>query len=124
MARGGRRGRPKKAQSTASSPQLQQKISDERNGEGDSSVSPQLKDIGNETVQTPPTSATSPGHRTISSFAALVDPDEGSSLAFVPTSLIDGVKCAKIDREDVLPEIEYWRSAVLCSILAVNGWVF
>ena len=53
-------------------------------------------------------------------YIALVNPDEGSSFVFVQTSLINGVKCAKIDKEDVLPEIEYWKSAVLCSILGVN----
>ena len=30
------------------------------------------------------------------------------------------MKCARIQSKDVLPEIEYWKLAVLCSVLGAN----
>ena len=55
-----------------------------------------------------------------SSYASLVDPEEGASLKYVPALIIIGVKCAKIKSGDVSPEINYWQSTVLCTILGVN----
>ncbi|KAJ8419566.1 LOW QUALITY PROTEIN: hypothetical protein Cgig2_004597 [Carnegiea gigantea] len=55
-----------------------------------------------------------------STYASMVDPEEGTELKFVPTKIINGVKCAKIKKEDVMPEIEFWQSAILCSILGAN----
>ncbi|KAJ8423017.1 hypothetical protein Cgig2_016783 [Carnegiea gigantea] len=34
--------------------------------------------------------------------------------------MINGVKCAKIIKEDVNPDVEYWQNAVLCSVLGAN----
>ena len=55
-----------------------------------------------------------------SSFAQLVDPDEGTELKFVPSNVINGVRCAHLERTDVEVEIQYWQSAVLCSVLGAN----
>ncbi|KAJ8436659.1 hypothetical protein Cgig2_003038 [Carnegiea gigantea] len=38
-----------------------------------------------------------------SSYASVVDPDEGTKLKFVPTRITNGVKCAKLEKKDV-----YW----------------
>ncbi|KAJ8420481.1 hypothetical protein Cgig2_030604 [Carnegiea gigantea] len=54
------------------------------------------------------------------SYAALVDPDEGSMLRFVPVAEVNGIKCPQIESADVISEIEYWQSAVLCSVLGAN----
>ncbi|KAJ8420152.1 hypothetical protein Cgig2_019165 [Carnegiea gigantea] len=51
-------------------------------------------------------SVTTPSRGTVSSYASLVNPDEGTSLKFVETPMINGVKFAKIDTEDVIPEIK------------------
>ena len=44
----------------------------------------------------------------LSSYASMVDPDEGTDLKFMPTHSINGVRCAKVEEEDVATEIEYW----------------
>ncbi|KAJ8421942.1 hypothetical protein Cgig2_012934 [Carnegiea gigantea] len=77
---------------------------------------------GNETVLSTLSiaAAATPSPGILSSYASLVNPDEGSSLNFVQTPVIDGVKCAKIEINDVIPEIEYWQSAILCSVLGAN----
>ncbi|KAJ8420158.1 hypothetical protein Cgig2_021593 [Carnegiea gigantea] len=53
-------------------------------------------------------------------YAAMTDSNEGTSLNFFQTPVVNGVKCAKIKSKDVQPEIEYWKSAVLCSVLGAN----
>ncbi|KAJ8427105.1 hypothetical protein Cgig2_029814 [Carnegiea gigantea] len=55
-----------------------------------------------------------------SSYASLVDPEEGTELKFVSAKIIDWKKIAKIDKEDVENEIEYWQNAVICSFLGAN----
>ncbi|KAJ8419299.1 hypothetical protein Cgig2_027981 [Carnegiea gigantea] len=55
-----------------------------------------------------------------SSYASLVDHDEGVELKFLPTEVINGTKVAKIDMADVENEIEYRQHAVLCSVLGAN----
>ncbi|KAJ8420572.1 hypothetical protein Cgig2_025919 [Carnegiea gigantea] len=47
----------------------------------------------------------------VSSYASLVDPEEGTELKFVSTEIIDGKQIAKIERED---------NAVLCYVLGAN----
>ncbi|KAJ8428619.1 hypothetical protein Cgig2_009145 [Carnegiea gigantea] len=61
-------------------------------------------------AQVPPTS----------SYASLVDPDDGTSLNFVPATLINGKKCAKLEKADIFPDIDYWKNAVLCSVMGAN----
>jgi len=59
--------------------------------------------------------------RNVISFCpAMTDRDEGTSLNFVHSPVINGVKCAKIEPQDIQSEIEYWNSAVLCSVLGAN----
>jgi len=50
----------------------------------------------------------------------MVDPEEGTKLKFVPTKLINGVKCAKIEKEYVMLEIKFYQSAILYSVLGAN----
>ncbi|KAJ8420993.1 hypothetical protein Cgig2_013322 [Carnegiea gigantea] len=54
------------------------------------------------------------------SYASVIDPDEGMEPQFVPTRIINGVKCGKLEKQDVVAEIKYWQNAVLCSILGAN----
>jgi len=61
--------------------------------------------------------AISPNRRIVSCYASLVDPNEGTSLKFIQAPLVNGVLCAKIESNDINPEIAYWQSAMLCSIL-------
>jgi len=56
----------------------------------------------------------------MTSFASLLDPDEGTSLKYVPATEINGKNCAKIDKTDVQPEINYWEHAVICRVLGAN----
>ncbi|KAJ8423094.1 hypothetical protein Cgig2_023476 [Carnegiea gigantea] len=41
-------------------------------------------------------------------------------LKFIPALIINGVKCAKIEKTNTAPEINYWQSAVLCTVLGAN----
>ncbi|KAJ8424909.1 hypothetical protein Cgig2_001552 [Carnegiea gigantea] len=75
-----------------------------------SSTPPQKKvtmNVANETVVKP-------------TYASLVDPNEGTALEFIPAADINGVKCAKVDFEDIEEEVNYWHNAVLCCILGAN----
>ena len=40
-------------------------------------------------------------------YASMVDLGEGAELQFMPSSLINGVKCAKVELDDVKDEIDY-----------------
>ncbi|KAJ8420062.1 hypothetical protein Cgig2_009515 [Carnegiea gigantea] len=55
------------------------------------------------------------------SYATLIDSDAGTSLNFVQAPMINSVKCAKIKSNDVTPEIDYWKSSILCSVLGANA---
>jgi len=44
----------------------------------------------------------------ISSYASTIDPDEGHLLKYIESATINGTKCARIEHQDVAPEIEYW----------------
>jgi len=50
----------------------------------------------------------------------MVDPEEVSMLKYVPVSEVNGIECVQIKPDDVVPEIKYWQSRVLCSVLGVN----
>jgi len=54
------------------------------------------------------------------SFSQLVDPNEGTELQFVPSKCINGTKCTQLEKSDVMDEIHYWKSAVLCTVLGAN----
>ena len=55
-----------------------------------------------------------------SSYAAMADLDKGTSLNFVHSPMVNGMKCAKIEPQDVQSEIDYWKTAVLCSVIGAN----
>jgi len=55
-----------------------------------------------------------------SSYASMVDRGKGTDLYFIPSSLINGVKCAKVELDDVQQEIDYWQHAVFCQMLGGN----
>ncbi|KAJ8421292.1 LOW QUALITY PROTEIN: hypothetical protein Cgig2_031131 [Carnegiea gigantea] len=50
----------------------------------------------------------------------LTDPNEGTELKFIPSSIINGVKCTNLVKSDVEVEIQYWQSAVLCTVIGAN----
>ncbi|KAJ8420347.1 hypothetical protein Cgig2_032085 [Carnegiea gigantea] len=58
--------------------------------------------------------------QTISSYASMVGPNEGTALEFVPANEINGVKCAKLVTEDLEDEVAYWQNAVICCVLRAN----
>ena len=82
----------------------------------------QLEVLGIESNGTVPREdeLTSTQVKSTSSCASLVDLEEGTDLKFVSAEFIDGERIAKIDREDVEAEIEYWQNAVICSVLGAN----
>ena len=51
-----------------------------------------------------------------SSFASLVDPNAGTDLRYIPTTVVNRINCARIEKLDVESEINYWHNAVLCSV--------
>ncbi|KAJ8420807.1 hypothetical protein Cgig2_019766 [Carnegiea gigantea] len=114
MARGGRRGRSRQVALISQEGDQIEALQTSR-GEGENQVEvfaaesnrtvTQGAEIANTQVQI------------VSSYASLVDPEEGTELKFVSTEIIDGKQIAKIEREDVEAEIDYWQNAVLCSVL-------
>ncbi|KAJ8420906.1 LOW QUALITY PROTEIN: hypothetical protein Cgig2_013563 [Carnegiea gigantea] len=56
----------------------------------------------------------------LSSYASLIDPNEGTELRYIPTMVVNGIKCARITKLDVKSEISYWQNAILCSVLGAN----
>ncbi|KAJ8438641.1 hypothetical protein Cgig2_016387 [Carnegiea gigantea] len=73
--------------------------------------------------QTPGTEAPqvdSHQHQNVTTYASLINPEMGNNLKFIPTDLVNGNVCAKLETEDVSTEIEYWRSSVLCSVMGPN----
>ena len=41
-------------------------------------------------------------------------------MKYVPAQTINGNRYAKLEIEDVAPEVEYWKNAVICSVLGAN----
>ena len=111
MARGGKRGRPK------SQPEPPESTSPSPSSTGHSA--PQTSDNSLHSV---PTMAPNRINETVTrpTYASLVDPDEGTALEFVPVTEINGVKCAKVDLEDIEQEVNYWQNAVICCVLGAN----
>ncbi|KAJ8425480.1 hypothetical protein Cgig2_023896 [Carnegiea gigantea] len=58
--------------------------------------------------------------KTTGLHVSLVDSDEGIDLNFVSAKVINGKKITKIERGDVEAEIEFWKNAVICSVLRAN----
>ena len=55
-----------------------------------------------------------------SSFAQLVDPNEGTEFNFVLIKLINGIKSARLEKSNVEAEVLYWQNAVLRIVLGAN----
>jgi len=56
----------------------------------------------------------------VSTYAAMVDPNKGTQLSYVLAMITDGIKYARIEKQDVASEVEYWSTAVLCGVLGAN----
>ena len=84
------------------------------------SLSPPVVDASRATATNHP--STLPSHQgiTLSSYASLIDPDEGNYLEFILANEFNGVSCAVLEQEDVSTEIDYWNSSVLCFVLGSN----
>ncbi|KAJ8452493.1 hypothetical protein Cgig2_000082 [Carnegiea gigantea] len=54
-------------------------------------------------------------------YASLVDPEEGTALEFFPVPEINGVKCAKAELEDIEEEVNYSQNAVICCVVGANA---
>jgi len=54
------------------------------------------------------------------SYAQLLDPNEGTELKFIPSLNINGMRCTKIEKSDVVDEITNWNNAVLCTVMGTN----
>ena len=50
----------------------------------------------------------------------MVDPDEGTELRFISATTINGIRCAILEKDDVVTEIQYWKQSVLCTMLGAN----
>ncbi|KAJ8431317.1 hypothetical protein Cgig2_032307 [Carnegiea gigantea] len=130
MARGGRKGRAKQARDPVSPriPVAAQEgtIDLDSTSKGESSnatlpVTTEVSEIEPLRVPSPNTYDAAFQSNTIkSSYAAMADPDEGTSLNFVHSLMVNGVKCAKIEPQDVQSEVDCWKSAVLCSVIGAN----
>ena len=55
-----------------------------------------------------------------SSYASLLDLDEGTAPPYFPPVEVNDLRCAKITHKDVKTELDYWQTAVLCSVLGAN----
>ena len=56
----------------------------------------------------------------MSSYASLVDPEEGTVLKYVPVMGVNGHRCARIGRQDIQSEVDYWSTAIICEVLGAN----
>ena len=62
-------------------------------------VSPKSPGTSNQVTLNP-----TPKH---TSYASMLDPDEGNTLEYIPVIEINGVACAQLEIEDVSEKIEY-----------------
>lgn len=54
------------------------------------------------------------------SYAAVADPNIGTELRFIEAHDINGSRVPSICMEDVKPELEYWSTAIICTVLGAN----
>lgn len=130
MARGGRKGRPKhpidasRVQKTPVAAKSVEKVvspaSSSSNKEPNETPIPVAVAASSSPSSTVPEPSSPVPELPRPTYASLLDEDEGTHLRYIPAQVIDGRKCAQIEREDVASEIEYWQSAVLCSVLGAN----
>ena len=123
MARGGNRGRPKAQQwppetpIVMASPTLTNSLVEDGIKQEETASSPSIAQVGRDTTVI---SGDGSSGRIQPPYTALVNPDEGTTLEYVPAQCINGVVCAKLDAADVEDEISYWQNAVLCCVLGAN----
>jgi len=118
MARGGRRGRPQLNRGN-------QGDMEPSTTEPAATAAPEQVIDGTETQPKQPTNriVIAKGQtltRVLPAFASLVDPNEGTTLEFIPVIEINGTKCAQLNVEDIEDEVTYWQNAVLCCVLGAN----
>lgn len=53
-------------------------------------------------------------------YAQALEPKRGMKLEFSKYEVVEGVKIAKIEKEDVESEVKYWESAIVCCVLGAN----
>jgi len=53
-------------------------------------------------------------------YASLVDPEEGTTLKYVPMADFNGKQCVKMERSDTRSEVEYWSTAIICGVVGAN----
>lgn len=51
----------------------------------------------------------------------LIDLDEGFVLKHMPMIEVNRIKFAKIERDDVVPDIDFWANAILCCAIGANS---
>ncbi|KAJ8425413.1 hypothetical protein Cgig2_010252 [Carnegiea gigantea] len=56
----------------------------------------------------------------VSPYALLIDLDEGFALKHIPVIRVNRKKFAKIERDDVVPKIDYRVNAILCCAISAN----
>ena len=59
----------------------------------------------------------------ICTYASLVDPAEGIALKYIPTAEINRQKYVKIDKTNVVSEVEYWSVTVIYGVVRANPLV-
>ena len=112
MTRGGRRGRPKAAMNTRASPvtnkasQLAHEHPEVSNQEESNGIAPNQSQVQDENISSLILTNSGPTQLT-SSYASMVDLNKGNSLSFIPTPVINGSKLAKLEKDDMNPEIAY-----------------
>ena len=123
MARRGKHGwpraqqRPPETPIVTASPTLTNSPVEEGIEQEETTSSPSIAQVGwDKTV----ISGDGSSGRTQLSYATLVNPDEGTTLEYVPAPCINGVVCAKLDVADIEDEISYWKNAMLYSVLGAN----
>ncbi|KAJ8420785.1 hypothetical protein Cgig2_030493 [Carnegiea gigantea] len=50
----------------------------------------------------------------------MIDSNKGTELNFIPTQIINGIKCTRLEKSNAKAEIQYWENAVICTVLGAN----
>ncbi|KAJ8447801.1 hypothetical protein Cgig2_015164 [Carnegiea gigantea] len=121
MAKGGKQGRPRQIQTPLTTPTVRADVeANFSNVQQESSPTVESSETLVAQKDAEVSVVPSPESQVRSTYASLVNPEEGTELNFVPATLINGTKCAKLCKEDVHEEIEYWKNTIICSVLGAN----
>ncbi|KAJ8424344.1 hypothetical protein Cgig2_015610 [Carnegiea gigantea] len=121
MACRGRWGRPRQVQ-----PQLSSPVDATPASEDPDAHSPSKLSLESPILVHPESASTPIPQVTTSSYASLVDPEEGTGLKFVSADEINGVKCTKLNQEDIIlganPPFEVIKGFInrVCENLLIN----